>query len=126
MAGGELSSIGSRHSEKVSGLIYLDAGYAYAYYVAGGALPPMLTPYLDARDLRQSIDALTDVPGMRHRDIRPVVAALLQKSLPDLQKDLAVAQIELKLLPPQPSADTVAAKVSDAILAGTRKYSAVK
>jgi len=30
IAGEELSSIGSRHPEKVSGLIYLDAGYPYA------------------------------------------------------------------------------------------------
>jgi non-heme chloroperoxidase len=32
IAGEELSSIGSRHPEKVAGLIYLDAGYFYAYY----------------------------------------------------------------------------------------------
>jgi len=32
LAGEELSSIGSRHPEKVAGLIYLDAGYGYAYY----------------------------------------------------------------------------------------------
>src|ERR1700733_6578823 len=32
IAGAELSSIGSRHPERVAGLIYLDAGYAYAYY----------------------------------------------------------------------------------------------
>jgi non-heme chloroperoxidase len=31
IAGEELSSIGSRHPEKVSGLIYLDAGWPYAY-----------------------------------------------------------------------------------------------
>lgn len=32
IAGEELSSIASRHPEKAAGLIYLDAGYAYAYY----------------------------------------------------------------------------------------------
>lgn len=32
IAGEELSSIGSRHADKVAGLIYLDAGYSYAYY----------------------------------------------------------------------------------------------
>ena len=32
IAGEELSSTGSRHPEKVAGLIYLDAGYFYAYY----------------------------------------------------------------------------------------------
>jgi len=32
IAGEELSSIGSRHFDKVAGLIYLDSGYSYAYY----------------------------------------------------------------------------------------------
>ena len=32
VGGEELSSVGSRHPEKVAGLIYLDAGYRYAYY----------------------------------------------------------------------------------------------
>lgn len=32
IAGEELSSIGSRHADKVAGLIYVDAGYSYAYY----------------------------------------------------------------------------------------------
>jgi hypothetical protein len=31
LAGQELSSVGSRHPEKVAGLIYLDAAYLYAY-----------------------------------------------------------------------------------------------
>ncbi len=34
IAGEELSSIGTRYPQKVSGLIYLDAGYAYALYSA--------------------------------------------------------------------------------------------
>src|SRR6185295_17691350 len=32
LAGEELSSIGSRHPEKVAGLVYLDAAYQYAFY----------------------------------------------------------------------------------------------
>jgi pimeloyl-ACP methyl ester carboxylesterase len=32
LGGQELSSIGSRHPERVAGLIYLDAAYQYAYY----------------------------------------------------------------------------------------------
>jgi non-heme chloroperoxidase len=35
IAGEELSSIGSRHPEKVSGLIYLEAAYPYAFYNQG-------------------------------------------------------------------------------------------
>jgi pimeloyl-ACP methyl ester carboxylesterase len=32
IAGEELSSVASRHPERVAGLIYLDAGYGHAYY----------------------------------------------------------------------------------------------
>jgi pimeloyl-ACP methyl ester carboxylesterase len=32
LGGEELSSIGSRYPEKVGGLVYLDAGYSYAFY----------------------------------------------------------------------------------------------
>lgn len=35
LGGEELSSIGSRYPEKVAGLIYLDAGYSYAFYAPG-------------------------------------------------------------------------------------------
>ena len=35
LGGEELSSIGSRYPEKVSGLIYLDAGYSYAFFAPG-------------------------------------------------------------------------------------------
>jgi pimeloyl-ACP methyl ester carboxylesterase len=39
IAGSELSSVGSRHPEKIAGLIYLDAGYTYAC-----ACPPIFDP----------------------------------------------------------------------------------
>ena len=48
LGGAELSSIGSRHPERVSGLIYLDAGYVYAYAAPGAELmtppPPGTAP----------------------------------------------------------------------------------
>jgi pimeloyl-ACP methyl ester carboxylesterase len=31
IAGEELSSVGTRYPDKVAGLVYLDAGYSYAY-----------------------------------------------------------------------------------------------
>jgi pimeloyl-ACP methyl ester carboxylesterase len=43
LGGEELSSIGSRYPEKVAGLIYLDAGYAYAFYAPGVDPFPELT-----------------------------------------------------------------------------------
>jgi len=127
IAGEELSSIGSRHPEKVSGLIYLDGGYAYAYHVPGGGIPPGVSTYLDARELRQSLEVLTNVPAIRRMEVKSQIDALLQKSLPDFEKDLAVTQMEMKLLPPPPPGrDTLSVKVSDAILGGTRKYTAIK
>jgi non-heme chloroperoxidase len=45
IAGEELSSIGSRHSEKVAALIYLDAVYSYSYFTG----PPSV------RDLGQNL-----------------------------------------------------------------------
>src|SRR5205823_13648778 len=49
IAGEELSSIGSRHPEKVAGLVYLDAAYGYAFSDASQApatppTPPPGTP----------------------------------------------------------------------------------
>jgi pimeloyl-ACP methyl ester carboxylesterase len=128
MAGEELSSIGSRHPEKVSGLIYLDAGYAYAYYVPGGGIPAGVNPYLDARELRQSLDQLTNVPAVRRGEVKPLIDALLQKSLPEFAKDLTIAQMEMKAMPPAPPVanDPLAVKVNDAILGGVRKYTVIK
>ena len=42
IAGQELSSIGSRHPERVAGLVYLDAAYGYAFYDA--SQPPAAAP----------------------------------------------------------------------------------
>ena len=40
IAGEELSSIGTRHPEKVAGLVYLDAAYSYAFYDPAHAMKP--------------------------------------------------------------------------------------
>ena len=53
LAGEEMSSIGSRHPEKVSGLIYLDAGYSYAFYS-----PSLGDPIIDAMDLKKAVGSL--------------------------------------------------------------------
>jgi pimeloyl-ACP methyl ester carboxylesterase len=125
IAGGELSSIGSRHPEKISGLVYLDGGYAYAYYTPGGGIPPGVNAYLDARELKQSLDGL-NVPAMRRQQVAPLVESL-QKSLSQFEKDLAVTQALMKATPPLPPArETEAVKVSDAILGGAHKYTAIK
>ncbi len=56
IAGEELSSIGTRHPELVSALIYLDAAYTYAFYDTAGDYQASLA------DLQQKIDALAKTP----------------------------------------------------------------
>ena len=51
LGGVELSSAGSRHPEKLSGLIYLDAAYSYAFYSK-----PLGDPVLDVLDLHRRLD----------------------------------------------------------------------
>jgi pimeloyl-ACP methyl ester carboxylesterase len=87
VAGSELSSIGARHPEKVAGLIYLDAGYGFAYYdrVHGDV-------WLDMIDLRKRIDQVQS--GVRRdqkqlwRDMS-ADASLLDKALRQITKDMA-------------------------------------
>jgi pimeloyl-ACP methyl ester carboxylesterase len=54
-AGAELSSIATRHPEKIAGVIYLDAGYSYAYYAPDvPTAPPSTLP--PSQTLEQRID----------------------------------------------------------------------
>ena len=113
IAGEELSSVGSRYPEKVSGLVYLDAGYGYAYYDRSrGDLN------IDLMALRQKLDQL--VPGNSPQDIRPLVKELLE-ILPGFERDLQDIQKFMESAPPPPQAPKLSAAVS-AILAGTQKY----
>jgi non-heme chloroperoxidase len=76
IAGEELSSIGTRHPEKVAGLVYLDAGYSYALYnpaykepspPPGVTLPPIYQAVEDGQQkysgpIRDPILAIFAVP----------------------------------------------------------------
>jgi non-heme chloroperoxidase len=114
LGGEELSSVGSRHPEKVAGLIYLDAGYFYAYYdkSRGNFLIDLI--YLKR--------ALEELPGASPATERKMIEELLSTSLPVFEKDL---QKLLRDLPvetggQQPVGFTPPA--SKAIMGGVRKY----
>ena len=62
IAGQELSSIGTRHPERVSGLIYLDAGYGYAYYDPNGQKEVYVSAASIQRDIKQLIGAGSQDP----------------------------------------------------------------
>jgi pimeloyl-ACP methyl ester carboxylesterase len=100
IAGEELSSIGTRHPERVAGLIYLDAAYWYAYYDRSrGNLN------IDLQELLRKLNQLQ--PGRGPLDLKPLVQELLQTSLPEFERDLKEMRPDLQNepQPPAPTAD---------------------
>jgi pimeloyl-ACP methyl ester carboxylesterase len=115
-AGQELSSIGSRHPEKVAGLIYLDAGYSYAFYDSkhGDLL-------LDAIDLRNKLDVYLAAGAP---DLKQYFTEL-QASLPQFQKDIEDFQNELALMPAAPPRTVAPPPIMVAIGAGAERYTEI-
>src|SRR6516162_11507511 len=94
LGGEELSSVGSRHPERVAGLIYLDAGYAYAYYDRSrGDLG------IDLIDLRKKLEQLQ--PGKGPQDPRHLIEELLATTLPGFERDLKEMQKNTTEAPPR-------------------------
>jgi non-heme chloroperoxidase len=111
IAGQEMSSIASRHPERVAGLIYLDAGYTYAFYnVERGDV------VLDSMDLRRKMDLLVNGPIDSRQTIKELLAGL-----PRFEKNLQARQKELDAMPPRMLA-TEPSAVRRAIIAGAQKY----
>lgn len=119
IAGEELSSIGSRRPEKVAGLIYLDAGYPYAFYDrARGNL------ILDSLEVQKKLEQVR--PRNGPQDQRPLVHELLQTDIPQLEKALQEHLKDLESAPPpdnQPQPKFPAA--ATAIIDGEQKYTEI-
>jgi pimeloyl-ACP methyl ester carboxylesterase len=115
-AGQELSSIGSRYPEKVAGLVYLDAGYSYAFYDAkhGDLL-------LDAIELRRKLDVYLSAGAP---DLKQYFTDL-QASLPQFERDVQDFQDELVLMPAQPPRTAAPPPILVAIGAGAQKYTEI-
>jgi pimeloyl-ACP methyl ester carboxylesterase len=117
LGGEEMSSIGSRHPEKVAGLVYLDAGYGYAYYDRSrGDL------IIDVNVLQKDLEQLK--PGSMPEQLASLIKELLETDLPALDKDLRRLQetTDGKSPVPQPSIPPV----EQAALAGMEKYTEIR
>ena len=120
MAGEELSSIGSRHPDKVSGLIYLDAGYDYALYDESDRHVT-----IDINEIIRQLDKLRAGSGASPQERRRTMLALADTSLPAFLTGLRSL---LQLPPPprnavgQPPMD----RVMYAIFSGQRKYTSIR
>ena len=90
IGGEELSSIGSRHPERVAGLIYLDC-YGYAYYDRSqGWLN------IDLIEIGKKLELLRS--GTGKEDPRHLVQELLETSLPGFEKDLRELQSDFQAM----------------------------
>lgn len=86
LAGEELSSVGGRYPEKIAGLVYLEAGYAFAYYDrAHGDL------WLDMIELRKRIDELQAGTGDRKQLWQDILTDVshLERPLRELTNQIA-------------------------------------
>lgn len=101
IAGEELSSIGSRHPERVAGLIYLDAAYDYAYYD-----PSIGNVDIDTEDLQKKIEQLRTADASDTQ--KQLLQDLLQRDIPNFARDLREEQTEIEAqptIPPPTAAD---------------------
>ncbi len=119
IAGEELSSVGSRHPEKIAGLIYLEAAYAYAYYdrSQGDLL-------IDALDLRKKLDEL--VPGKGPQDQKQLIRELFQTDLPRVESELQEQEKTLESLPGRTQPREELPPAEQAILEGQEKFSNIR
>lgn len=116
-AGEELSSIGSRYPDKVAGLIYLDAGYSYAFYDAkrGDLL-------LDAIELRNKLNVYLAAGAP---DLKAYFTDL-QAGLPQFGRDVQDFEDELALMPAQAPRTVAPPPIMVAIGAGEEKFTDIK
>jgi pimeloyl-ACP methyl ester carboxylesterase len=93
IAGEELSSIGSRHPEKVAALIYLDAAFPYAFYNHANT-----DWILDMVDVRNQINAVQAGAVLEPKFVDDMLTSVAQ-----LEKDLQETKKELgSMQPPYP------------------------
>jgi len=90
VGGEELSSVGSRFPEKVSGLVYLDAGYPYALYDA-----KVGEPLLDRAELRRLLRQAEHEMPMSD-ELRRKLLASMQRNEDLLRNGLKLEEIARK------------------------------
>jgi pimeloyl-ACP methyl ester carboxylesterase len=113
IAGEELSSVGSRHPEKIAGLIYLEAAYEYAFYDrAKGDVN------LDANEVRKELGNLVEKFGVDNKSLSELIT-----QLPALEKELQEQRDKLAKLPPPEPAHELGPE--EAIMLGQRKYTKI-
>lgn len=122
IAGGELSSIATRYPQKIAGLIYLEAAYAYAFYT-----PTIMPLYLklDIDEMRTRVDRLGD-SHLPPASARREVDNLLNANAAQLRSDLLLARRFLTSPSRARETQDLFADPAEAILAGVKKFGGTK
>jgi len=131
IAGEELSSVGTRHPERIAGLIYLDAAHEYAYDPPPGNKVGI---WQTLEDLRKNTEALqTRAAALDEAGTKVVLQLLLEKSLPGAQRELEsfqkfvnVAPLKLPMPPPPGAADLASFSALRSWFARNQGYSPPK
>ena len=97
IGGEELSSIGSRHPEKVAGLVYLDAAYTYAWYEPTVHVLDVIM-MIDLAELQAKLGQLSQVRA--GPDTSTLMRELIGTVLPRFEADLREWQKDLETMPP--------------------------
>jgi len=118
IAGAEMSSIGTRHPEKVSGLVYLDAGYDWAFYEPASPTSFDADTNILARDFSQ---LQATEPSQKQALIKEI-----QNILPMFEKGLQWFAKEAATEADWPFIPSPQARIGEAIVADTLKYTGVK
>lgn len=95
LGGAELSGVARHFPQRVSALIYLDAGYAYAFYAPGNAAPDASNLEIDLADLRGKLQAARI--GSKE-GAALIYEEVLSKDLVDLEADIRAAAERRRLL----------------------------
>jgi non-heme chloroperoxidase len=99
IGGEELSSVGSRHPERVAGLIYLDSAYDYAYYD-----PSIGNLNIDSQELQKKLEQLRAASTPQSQ--KQLIQELLEKNLPAFERDVREEQVGLNAPWPTPTPAT--------------------
>ena len=127
VGGIELSSVASRFPDRVAGLVYLDAAYAYSFYAPGNEQDTPINVDIAFNYLRDRIAAARVLPPA---EAAKAMDDILRVALPDLAYDIArnrdrlleVAAMPAPAAPAVPNADTA----TSAILKNVERFPAIK
>lgn len=124
IAGQELSSIGSRHPERVAGLVYLDAAYPYAFHDPAQANAPYVIP-----DVQRRLAVIFDRwAPISHAERSALIRELADTTLPLLIRDLHGWATELDAAPNATLRPTGLRRdpVAAALFAGAQRYTRIQ